>query len=339
MPAKEHDPILDDSDDATDRFTLGEVTNPEAFRMYKEALASFWVAESCDLSSDYLQFVKLKQQERDFLLNVLAFFAGSDGIVNENCVTRFYNEVKQPEIRMFYGFQIAMENIHSEVYTELIQSLEKDKKKRVDLFKAIERLPAVNAKAKWSQKWLDDKTSSFGERLVAFACVEGILFSSSFCAIFYFKKRGYQMPGLFQTNQYISRDEGLHCKFAVLVYNQLKKHNKISNVRIREIVKSAVDVEKKFVKDALKEAVLGMNYESMMQYVKFVADGLLSMLGCDRLYDVENPFQWMNMISMDNKTNFFEARVTEYSLADIKLGDLGKNGEGQAQEFTTDVDF
>lgn len=305
--------------------------------MYKEALASFWVAESCDLSADYLQFEKLKQQEKDFLLMVLAFFAGSDGIVNENCVTRFYDETKQPEVRMFYGFQIAMENIHSEVYTQLIQSLEKDMDKRENLFKAIETMPAVNAKAKWSQKWLDDRNASFGERLVAFACVEGILFSSSFCAIFYFKKRGYQMPGLFQTNEYISRDEGLHCKFAVLIYNQLKKHNKISSSRITQIVKSAVEVEKKFVTSALKSAVLGMNSDSMMQYVKFVADGLLQMLGCDRVYKVENPFQWMNMISIDNKTNFFEARVTQYALADVKtdIQAIEKNPE----KFKLDEDF
>ena len=339
MPSKEHDPILDDPVNATDRFTLGEISNHEAFRMYKEALASFWVAESCDLSSDFLQFQKLKQQEKDFLLTVLAFFAGSDGIVNENCVTRFYNETKQPEVRMFYGFQIAIENIHSEVYTQLIQSLEKDMDKRENLFKAIETMPAVNAKAKWSQKWLDDKNSPFGERLVAFACVEGILFSRSFCAIFYFKKRGYQMPGLFQTNEDISRDEGLHCKFAVLIYTQLKKHNKISNSKITQIVKSAVEVEKKFVTSALQTAVLGMNAETMMQYVKFVADGLLQMLGCDKVYKVENPFQWMNMISMDNKTNFFEARVTQYALADVKTDFSAAAPSAPPAKFQLDVDF
>lgn len=313
----EFDPILDEPQVACDRFVLGEITNMEAFRMYKEALASFWVAESCDLSNDYLQFEKLKPQEKNFLLMVLAFFAGSDGIVLENCVTRFYEEVKQSEVRLFYGFQIAMENIHSEVYTELIQNLEKDKSKREDLFRAIDKFDAVKAKADWSEKWLRSE-KSFGERLIAFACVEGILFSSSFCAIFYFKKRSYQMPGLFQSNEYISRDEALHCKFAILIYGQLKKHNKISEARIKEIVKSAVAVEKQFIDEALKNPVLGMNKESMLQYVKFVADGLLTMLGCGKIYKVENPFQWMNMISIDNKANFFERRVTEYSLADVK---------------------
>lgn len=336
MP-KEFDPILDDPGSECDRFVLGEIANMQAFNMYKQALASFWVAESCDLSTDYLQFEKLKKQEKDFLLMVLAFFAGSDGIVLENCVTRFYDEVKQAEVRLFYGFQIAMENIHSEVYTELIQALEKDKSKRELLFRAIDNYDAVKAKAKWSEKWLNSK-AGFGERLVAFACVEGILFSSSFCAIFYFKKRGYQMPGLFQSNEYISRDEGLHCKFAVLIYGQLKAHNKISPARIREIVKSAVEVEKQFIDEALKESVLGMNKESMLQYVKFVADGLLLMLGCERIYNLENPYHWMEGISIDNKTNFFERRVTEYALADVKTSSEKVKTEPQPK-FKLDEDF
>lgn len=333
MP-KEHDPILDESDEACDRFVVGEVSNLDAYKLYKQALASFWVAESCDLASDYTAFTKLSDQEKHFLLKVLAFFAGSDGIVLENIVTRFYSETKQAEVRLFYGLQIAMENIHSEVYTELIQAFEKDVDKRVELFRSIGKCRAVGAKAKWAEKWLTSD-AKFAERLVAFAAVEGILFSASFCAIFYFRKRGYSLPGLYQSNEYIARDEGLHCKFAVMLYGQLKQHNKISASKILEIVKSAVNVERLFVQDALKDPVLGMNAEEMMRYVEFVADGLLVMLGLPKHYEVANPFQFMNTISMENKSNFFERRVTEYSLADVKREKV----PASSQKFTLDDDF
>lgn len=336
MP-KEHDPILDESDEACDRFVVGEITNMDAYKMYKQALASFWVAESCDLASDHIAFNKLKPAEKHFLLKVLAFFAGSDGIVLENIVTRFYGEVKQAEVRLFYGLQMAIENIHSEVYTELIQAFEKDMTKREELFRSIANCKAVAAKAQWAEKWLTSD-AKFAERLIAFAAVEGILFSASFCAIFYFRKRGYHLPGLFQSNEYISRDEGLHCKFAVLVYSQLKKHNKISNTRILEIIKSAVDVERCFVNDALRTPVIGMNKEEMMQYVQYVADGLLYMLGLPKHYNVANPFQFMNTISMENKSNFFERRVTEYSLADVKTSTADKRTT-TVQEFKIDEDF
>lgn len=335
MP-KQHDPIIDDSEEECDRFVVGEISNMDAYKMYKQALASFWVAESCDMASDHIAFNKLKPREQNFLLKVLAFFAGSDGIVLENIVTRFYSETKQAEVRLFYGLQMAMENIHSEVYTELIQAFEKDLEKRKALFRSISNCPAVKAKADWAEKWMLSD-AKFAERLVAFAAVEGILFSASFCAIFYFRKRGFNLPGLYQTNEYISRDEGLHCKFAVLLYSQLKKHNKISNNKILEIIKSAVEVERVFVSDALQHPVIGMNKEEMIMYVEYVADGLLFMFGLEKYYGAQNPFQFMNTISMENKSNFFERRVTEYSLADVKISGFEK--KETAHVFKLDEEF
>lgn len=314
----EHDPIIDPPASEIDRFVIGEIDNMDAFVMYKKALAAFWVAESVDLATDAAEFDKLKRNEKAFLLKVLAYFAGSDGIVLENAVTRFYGEVQQAEVRLFYGLQIAIENIHSEVYTDLIRTYEKDVQKRVELFRAIDNCAAVRAKADWAQRWLRSE-APFAERLVAFAVVEGVMFSASFCAIFYFKKRGYQLPGLFQSNEYISRDEGLHCQFAVLLYQQLKKHNQIPKERIREIVASAVEVERGFVDSALAKPIIGMNRALMNQYVQFVADGLLKMLECAPLYQAKNPFPWMDMISIDNKSNFFERKVTDYSLAEVRV--------------------
>ena len=231
---------------------------------------------------------------------------------------------------------MAIENIHSEVYTELIQAFEKDMEKRKDLFRSIANCPAVKAKAQWAEKWMKSD-AKFAERLVAFAAVEGILFSASFCAIFYFRKRGYNLPGLYQTNEYISRDEGLHCKFAVLIHSQLKKHNKISNNKILEIIKSAVEVERVFVADALKHPIIGMNKEEMMTYVEYVADGLLYMLGLEKHFGSQNPFQFMNTISMENKSNFFERRVTEYALADVKTSSLEK--KTVSHQFQLDEEF
>lgn len=337
---KEFDPILEDSKNATDRFVLGEIENMDAYLMYKKALACFWVAESVDLATDPIQFSKMKEDEKHFLLKVLAFFAGSDGIVLENIITRFYNETKQAEVRLFYGLQIAIENIHSEVYTDLIANLEKDLKKREELFTAIDTCHAVKAKADWATTWLASD-ASFGERLIAFACVEGILFSASFCAIFYFRKRGYDLPGLFQSNEYISRDEALHCQFAVMLYKQLKFQNQISKQRIKEIVISAVEVEKTFVYEALKHPIIGMNAKTMYEYVQYVADGLLYMLDCDKHYNTANPFQFMNTISMENKSNFFERRVTEYALAGIKADQKSLDTKDTVDVFKLeeDVDF
>ena len=327
MTTNPFDPILDLKDNESDRFVLGEIENMEAYVMYKKATAAFWVAESIDLGADALAFRKLRPDEKSFLLKILAFFSGSDGIVLENVVTRFYGEVKQAEVRLFYGLQIAIENIHSEVYTDLIRTFETDLVKREQLFQGIENCVAVRKKAEWAEEWLNSDRP-FSERLIAFAAVEGILFSASFCAIFYFKKRGELMPGLYQSNEYISRDEALHCQFAVMLFHQLREHNKCSEDKIREIVKSAVEVERGFVNDALAKPILGMNKSMMMQYVQFVADGLLKMLKCRPLYKSKNPFAFMNQISMDNKANFFERRVTEYNLAEISIpSEKAKNDE------------
>lgn len=336
------DPILDVSEEDSDRYVIGDVVNQEAHRMYKEALASFWVAESVDLEGDAAKFQKLSEDERGFLLMVLAFFAGSDGIVLENLALRFYYEVQQPEVRLFYGLQVAIENIHSEVYTELIQCYERDRTKRRELFRAIDSCAPVKAKAQWAQKWMT-ADAPFGTRLVAFACVEGILFSASFCAIFYFRKRGTQLPGLYQSNEYISRDEGLHTRFACLLHHQLQPHNRCSEERVLQIVQEAVEVETIFVQEALRKPIIGMNTGMMVDYVKFVADVLLQMLGCAKHYGVLNPFPWMEQISQESKHNFFERRVTNYSLADINIPSASsqEDSEGSASPvgFSLDEEF
>ena len=335
----EYDPILDASEEDSDRYVIGDITNADAHRMYKEALASFWVAESVDLGEDAMHFKKLGVNEQNFLLMVLAFFAGSDGIVLENLAMRFYHEVQQPEIRLFYGLQMAIENIHSEVYSELIQCYETDRTKRRELFRAIDNCEPVKAKAQWAQKWMkmsdnEGRKQGFGTRLVAFACVEGILFSASFCAIFYFRKRGAQLPGLFQSNEYISRDEGLHTRFACLVHRQLRPHNRCPRERILQLVKEAVAVETVFVREALRNPILGMNAGMMIEYVKFVADVLLQMLDCPKHFGTRNPFPWMQQISLTSKHNFFEKRVTDYSLAHVKVPAMKKvkTGDGDDDE-------
>lgn len=328
------DPILHETSENS-RFVIGEIQNSDAFDMYKRALACFWVAESIDLGSDYANFVLLKEDEKNFLLKVLAFFAGSDGIVLENAICRFYSEVKQAEVRLFYGLQIAVENVHSETYTALIQVLERDVEKRKLLFDGISESAGVKKKAEWADEWMKS-SAPFNERLVAFACVEGILFSASFAAIFYFRKRGISLPGLFQSNDYIARDEALHTRFAVLLHSQL--HKKVAPSKIIEIVKSAVEVEKIFVDEALGKPILGMNASLMKEYVEFVADGLLRMLGCNPVFKAQNPFSWMENISMEGKNNFFEKRVTEYSLADVKVGAV-KPEEILEARITFDTEF
>lgn len=335
MPEQPFDPILDKSELESDRFVIGEIDNEEAYVMYKKALASFWVAESIDSAEDKVAWKHLSQNEKNFILTVLAFFAGSDGIVLENLAGRFYNEVQQPEVRLFYGLQVAIENIHSEVYTDLIKGFESKKEEREKLFRAIDDNPAVRAKAEWASRWIksDEK---FASRLVAFAAVEGILFSASFCAIFYFRKRGFGLPGLYQSNEYISRDEALHCSFACMLHNQLKPHNKCSPEMILEIIKSAVTVEEVFVSEALRNPIIGMNAPTMITYVKYVADVLLKMLHCKTHYNVENPFPFMETISMSNKSNFFERRVTEYSLSGVKAS---KNGFTNEEKISFDQDF
>jgi ribonucleoside-diphosphate reductase subunit M2 len=311
------------------RFVLFPIQDNEIWSMYKKAEASFWTAEEIDLASDLKDWEGLTDNERHFVSHILAFFAASDGIVNENLSGNFATEVQSPEARFFYGFQIAVENIHSETYSLLIDTYIKDQKTKSHLLNAIETVPCVQKKARWALQWCDANNASFAERMIAFAAVEGIFFSGSFCAIFWLKKRGL-MPGLCFSNELISRDEGLHCDFACLLYSKLV--NKLPVSRIEEIITNAVEIEKEFVVDALPVSLIGMNGDLMCQYIEFCADRLLAALGCPKHYNAVNPFEWMEMISLQGKTNFFEKRVGEYA----------KSGVGVAQEdqvFSLDADF
>ena len=296
------------------RFVLFPIQHADVWKMYKQAEASFWTAEEVDLSHDHDDWASLSDNERLFVGNVLAFFAASDGIVNENLVQNFSAEVTVPEARCFYGFQIAIENIHSEVYSLLIDTYIRAPAEKARLLNAIETVPCVRRKAAWALTWLDAERASFAERMVAFAAVEGIFFSGSFCAIFWLKKRGL-MPGLAFSNELISRDEGMHCDFACLIYSKL--HNKLSQARVLEIVGAAVDIECEFVQSALPVELIGMNSALMAQYIQFCADRLLVALGCDKKYCTSNPFDWMESISLQGKTNFFEKRVSEYSKSGV----------------------
>ncbi|KAG0456610.1 hypothetical protein HPP92_024398 [Vanilla planifolia] len=316
-----------------DRFCMFPIRFPQIWEMYKKAEASFWTAEEVDLSHDLRHWEHaLTSEERHFVTHVLAFFAASDGIVLENLAGRFMCEVQLPEARAFYGFQIAIENIHSEMYSLLLETYIKDSTAKSRLFRAIETVPCVARKAEWALRWID-ASETFAERLLAFACVEGIFFSGSFCAIFWLKKRGL-MPGLTFSNELISRDEGLHCDFACLLYSLLNA--KLSEERVREIVADAVDIEKEFVCDALPCALVGMNADLMSQYIEFVADRLLGALNYSKMYDASNPFDWMELISLQGKTNFFEKRVGEYQKASV-MSSL--NGNGAIHEFRMDDDF
>ena len=311
------------------RYVIFPIKYPKIWEMYKKAEANFWTAEELDLSKDLKDFqTKMNENERYFVENVLAFFAASDGIVNENLVDRFCNEVQLLEAKFFYGFQIAVENIHSETYSLLIDTYVKDEQKKDKLFNAIDTIPSIKKKADWTLKWINDKESTFGTRVIAFAAVEGIFFSGSFCSIFWLKKRGL-MPGLCQSNEFISRDEGLHTEFAVLMYSML--NNKPSKETILEIIQEAVELEKEFITESLPCDLIGMNKELMKQYIEYVSDRLLLMLGLDKIYKVENPFEWMELISVQGKTNFFEKRVGEY--ANIAKSD------NQENVFSTDADF
>lgn len=297
----------------TDRYVMFPIQDQDIWQMYKKQVECFWRAEEIDLSKDLVQWEMLDEKEKYFISMILAFFAASDGIVLENLAARFMGEVQLSEARAFYGFQIAMENIHSETYSLLIDTYIKDREEKQILFKAIDNFPCIKKKADWAIKWIQDKRSSFATRLIAFACIEGIFFSGAFCSIFWLKKRGL-LPGLTFSNELISRDEALHTEFAVLLYNKLSK--KVGKARINEIIKEAVDIEKEFICDALPCRLIGMNSELMCQYIEFVADRLLVQLGNDKIYNSKNPFDFMEMISIEGKTNFFEKRVAEYSLAD-----------------------
>ena len=293
------------------RFVLYPIQYPKLFEFYKKHIASFWTVEEIDMSQDTMDWQKLTETEREFILCILGFFSASDGIVVENLVTNFCAEVQLPEARAMYSFQAAMENIHSETYSLMIDTLATNQQKEL-LFNHIDNHPGTKAKAEWAMKYMEAKrgcVTNFSERLVAFACVEGIMFSSSFCALYWLKNRGL-CPGLTFSNELISRDEGLHRDFAVAMY---KICPKLSRKRILDIIQSAVEVEMKFVKHSLPENLKGMNYDMMTQYVQFVADHLLKSLGYNKLYKVKNPFPFMDMISLEGKTNFFERRVGEYS--------------------------
>ncbi len=329
--SQEHiEPMLQEN---LDRFVLFPIQHHDIWTMYKQEQASFWTAEEIDLAQDKKDWENLNNDERHFLKHVLAFFAASDGIVNENLVMNFSNEVCWPEARAFYGFQIMMENIHAETYSLLIDTYIANEKEKDHLFKALETVPSVQKKGEWAMRWLSRKRGSFAERLVAFAAVEGIFFSGSFCAIFWLKKRGL-MPGLTFSNELISRDEGLHCDFACLLHNKLLR-GAGENV-IRRIIAEAVEIEIEFVTTALPVNLIGMNAELMKQYIEFVADRLLVSLNCSKIYNSSNPFPWMEMISMQGKTNFFEKRVAEYQKAGVMDG--ASLGSVQ-QRFSVDEDF
>lgn len=312
------------------RFVLFPITYHDIWKMAKIHQASYWPAEEIDLSQDLNDWQKLNEKEQHFIKHILAFFAASDGIVNENLASNFCNEIQISEVRYFYSFQMMMENIHSEMYSKLIDTYVKNKEEKNKLFNAIQNFPVIKKKADWALKWTDPNYASFQERLIAFAVVEGIFFSGAFCSIFWLKKRG-MFPGLCMANTQIAKDEGLHTDFAVLLYTKyiIKK---LSQERVYEIIKDAVKIECEFISDALPVEIIGMNSTLMQQYIKFVADHLLYDLNYDKLYNVTNPFEWMEMISLQGKTNFFEQRVPEYVMA--KIGQDTKDNE-----FSMNVDF
>jgi ribonucleoside-diphosphate reductase beta chain len=311
------------------RFVIFPIQHEKVWQMYKKAEGSFWTAEELDLSKDRPHWEALTDNERHFIKHVLAFFAASDGIVNENLAMNFMKEVQWPEARCFYGFQIAMENIHSEVYSLLIDTYVKDMAEKMKLFNAIETVPCVKKKADWAIHWMESEEADFATRLMAFACVEGIFFSGAFCSIFWLKERGV-MPGLTTSNEFISRDEGLHCEFACLLYSFLE--HKLSKTRAHAMIREAVRCEKEFITDALPCSLIGMNAKMMKQYIEFVADRLLVQLGYPKIWNVSNPFPFMERISLEGKDNFFEKRVTNYSKAGV-----GKKAEEMT--FATDADF
>ncbi|PPQ63421.1 hypothetical protein CVT24_004931 [Panaeolus cyanescens] len=323
---------------STRRFVLYPIQYNEIWSLYKKAQASFWTAEEIDLSHDLRDWIRLNAGERHFISHILAFFAASDGIVNENLVERFSNEVQIPEARCFYGFQVMIENIHSETYSLLIEAYIKDPEERDRLFDAIETIPCVKRKAEWALRWISDKESTFGERLVAFAAVEGIFFSGSFAAIFWIKKRGL-MPGLTFSNELISRDEGMHTDFACLLFSHLRRrpHPDV----VLNIIQEAVSIEKEFLVDALPVDLIGMNSKLMCQYIEFVADRLLVSLGNEKHYGATNPFDFMDMISLQGKANFFEKRVAEYAKAHVSQSIISRANSGTStpRKLTLDEDF
>ena len=325
------EPILQEN---KNRFVIFPIKHHDIWDWYKKMEASFWTAEEIDLHQDLNDCNnKLSDDEKYFIKHILAFFAASDGIVNENLAENFVNEVQYAEAKFFYGFQIMMENIHSETYSLLIDTYVKDETEKDQLFRALEVFPAIKKKADWALKWID--SDSFAERLIAFAAVEGIFFSGAFCSIFWLKKRGL-MPGLTFSNELISRDEGVHCDFAVHLHNH-HLINKVSKERIKEILVDALDIEREFITESLPASLIGMNATLMAQYLEFVTDRLLVELGCERVYNSSNPFDFMDMISLQGKTNFFEKRVSEYQKAGVM--NSGSQGDSDSQKISFDADF
>jgi ribonucleotide reductase beta subunit family protein with ferritin-like domain len=320
------EPLLTEDDS---RFVMFPIQDEQIWSMYKKQVDCFWRAEEVDLSKDLTDWRSLNKDEKHFISMILAFFAASDGIVLENLGLRFMAEVQLSEARAFYGFQIAMENIHSQMYSQLIETYVQDREEKHNLFHALENYECIKKKGDWAKKWINDNRSSFATRLVAFACVEGIFFSGAFCSIYWLKKRGL-MPGLTFSNELISRDEALHTEFAVLLFSRLQK--KINKNRIHEIVKEAVEIEKEFITESLPCRLIGMNATLMKQYIEFIADRLCQQLGYDKIYGSSNPFDFMELISIESKTNFFEKRVSEYALAD-------KDKTQEESIFSMDDDF
>jgi ribonucleoside-diphosphate reductase beta chain len=321
------EPILQEN---KNRFVIFPIKHHDIWEWYKKMEASFWTAEEIDLSQDLNDWNnKLNDDERYFVKHILAFFAASDGIVNENLAENFVNEVQYAEAKFFYGFQIMMENIHSETYSLLIDTYVRDEAEKDKLFNALEVFPAIKKKADWALQWIE--SDSFAERLIAFAAVEGIFFSGAFCSIYWLKKRGL-MPGLTFSNELISRDEGVHCDFAVHLHNH-HLINKVHKDRIRSIIVDALNIEREFITESLPVSLIGMNAVLMTQYLEFVADRLLVELGCEREYNTTNPFDFMDMISLQGKTNFFEKKVAEYQKSGVM------NTDGEAQKISFDADF
>jgi ribonucleoside-diphosphate reductase subunit M2 len=309
------EPLLKPDDS---RYVLFPIKDNDIWQMYKKSVDSFWIPQEIDLSKDLPDWEKLTNDEQNFIKMILAFFAASDGLVLENLASRFMNDVQLAEARAFYGFQIAMENVHSETYSILIDTYIRDNAEKNKLFNALENYPVIAKKANWAKKWINDNRSSFASRLVGFACIEGIFFSSAFSSIYWIKKRGL-LPGLTFSNELISRDEALHTEFAVLLYSKLQK--KLSKKRIYEIIQEAVEIEKEFILEAIPCRMIGMNSKLMSQYIEFVADRLSLQLGYDKIYNSTNPFDFMELISIETKVNFFERTNSEYALANKTVDD------------------
>jgi ribonucleoside-diphosphate reductase subunit M2 len=323
------------------RFTLFPIQIPKAFEMYKKAVATFWVVEDVQLGNDISDWDnKLNENERNFIKNVLAFFAGSDGIVLENLAERFMKDIQHPEIRAFYGFQIAIENVHSEMYSLLIDTYIKDAEEKHRLFNAVTTIPCVSKKAKWAQKWIHDKKASFPIRLIAFAIVEGVFFSGSFCAIYWLKKRNL-MPGLTLSNEWISSDEGMHTDFAITLSHMISDMNAVPEEIVHAMFTEAVEIELEFIIDSIPCAMIGMNSKLMTQYIKFVADTLINQLGYTPLYKSTNPFEFMELISLEGKTNFFESKNSSYNKANASGGIRKENEEDikKSNSLSFDADF